>query len=424
MRRQAWMLVLLTGAFIGCGGNPSNKGTVSTSAAKEAAVPPEVAGLFERGELSQAVDALSTLISQAPRDENLLALRATAYHRLRRNDEALADLEKAISMNDRDARLYNNRGFIYLGMEQFELALQDFDKATGIAPDYVNVFNNRGLLYIAQKKYADAIAQFNRALQIDNRYVDAYNNRGFAECEAGQIEEALDDFNLAIQLNPDYINAYNNRGLLRARAGDFENAVIDFTRAMMLDPLNPKYYEHRCEIYERQGFVDKAIDDDKKITWLIEYHRLTAKIASAKSPVDELTKRASHYLQRGDTEKALVDLDRALTLDGRSATALVIRAGIRLQQKEFDEAKSDAQASLAIESSQEAYSVLGDVYLNHNDYDRAIENYAHARRVDANVAEAYYAKSKALEKQGLNDLAKDNLAQALVLDPNVENRLR
>lgn len=433
MRRHAWMLVLLTGAFVGCGSNSTDKKTVSKSSVTEPAVPAEVSQLFERGELAQAIDVLSSLIRKTPQDANLFSLRSMAHQRLGHQDDAIIDLDQAISLCDHDPKLYNNRGFIWLGMEKFDAALADFDKATELSPDYIKAFNNRGLLFIAKKRFIDAIAQFNRAIQIDNRYVDAYNNRGFAEFEAGQIEEALDDFNLALQLDPNYINAYNNRGLLRAHVGDLENSAVDFTRAMMLDPMNPKYYEHRCDVYEKQGFLDKAISDDNKITWLIEYHRLTklienpqlsAKELRSKQPPDYLTDRAKHWLLNDDQDKALADLERALSLNPRTAAALVVRAGIRFQQKSLAEAKADADASLSIEPTQEAYSILGDIYLKQKDYDRAIENYAHARRVDPNVAEAYYAKSKALGSQGQDELAKNHLEQALALDPGIVDRFR
>ena len=242
--------------------------------------------------------------------------------------------------------------------------------------------------------------------------------------EAAQIEQALDDFNVAIQLNPKYVNAYNNRGLLRAQAGDFENAVIDFTQAMMLDPLNPKYYQHRAEVYLQQGAADKAVADERKIVWLIQLHEFGSRIAGSQRPFHDLTQRARHYLDVNDFENALKDLDRAIALAPQSAEALSARANLHLRKKSMQNAKADAVASLAIEPNQEAFSVLGDVFLSQRDYDKAIENFANARRVDPSVAEAYYAKSKALAAQGEHEKAKDTLQQALVLDPDVESRLR
>ena len=424
MRRAPWMLMLLAGCLIGCGGSSLPKTTVDASTAKEPDIPVEVVSLFEQGELARAIDVLSTLIEKTPRDTGLFALRATAQHRLGHHAEALTDLDRAIGLSDRDAKLYNNRGYIRMGLEQFDPALQDFDKATELAPKYKNAFNNRGLLRIAQKRYSDALTEFNRAIEIDNNYVDAYNNRGFAEFESGQIERALADFNQVIRLNPEYVNAFNNRGLLRARVGDFENAAIDFTNAMMLEPLNPKYYEHRREVYLKQGAVDKAIADEKKIAWLIEYHRLTAAVAATADPVDELTDRAKHWVQINNLERAMMDLDRALSIAPRSAESLVVRASLHLRQKAISNARSDAEAALAIESNQEAYSILGDAFLSQGDFDRAIENFARTRRVDPNVAAAYYGKAKVLTKQGQSEEAKDSLERALALDPDIESRLR
>ncbi|WP_010583267.1 tetratricopeptide repeat protein [Schlesneria paludicola] len=422
MRRLACVLFL--GCFLGCSNAPAPSSTAEAPASKASTVPANIVAQFERGEFSIAIDALDTLIAASPNDGELYAFRATAHQRLGHHREAVADLDHAIALNERDANLLNNRGFIRMGLGQFTEAMQDFDQALEVSPKYKNAFNNRGLLYIAQQQFPEAIEQFNHALGIDSRYTDAYNNRGFAEFEAGQIGAAIEDFNIALQLNPDYVNAYNNRGLLRARAGDYENAVADFTQAMLIDPLNYKYYEHRRDVYEKQGAFDRSQADEKKMAWIIEYHRLTTRIGGSTNPASDLTQRAKHFLRIEDLDKALTDLDRALELNPQSADALATRAGVHIQRKSTDAAKADAEASLAIAPNEDAYSVLGDVYLAAKDFDRAIEHFARARRIDSSVAEAYYARSRVLEKQGQTEQAQSNLDQALALDPDVENRLR
>ena len=422
MQRFSWLVML--GLVWGCSEAPHPPLVVKNAVQPEEAIPAEIAELFERRELVQAIELLTIMIEKQPTDAKLYSWRSTAKHHLGRHDDAIADLDRSIALNPQDARLFNNRGFMQLGMERFEAALSDFDQAAQRSERFANVYNNRGLVYIATQRFDDAIEQFNRAVEIDPQYIDAYNNRGFAELEAGQIEQALDDFNVAIQLNDKYVNAFNNRGLLRARAGDFENAAVDFTQAMMLDPLNPKYYQHRREVYLKQGFPDKALADEKKWGWLMRFHQLGAKIANSVAPVAELTERANHFLEVNDLERARDDLDRAISLDPQSAIALAARAAVHLQQKSMDLAKTDAEASLAIEPLHQAYSVLGDVFLSRGDYDRAIQNFAHARRVDTSVAEAYYGKSKELADKGEIDQSRETLQQALVLDPDVEHRLQ
>jgi tetratricopeptide (TPR) repeat protein len=80
--------------------------------------------------------------------------------------------------------------------------------------------------------------------------------------------------------------------------------------------------------------------------------------------------------------------------------------------------------ALSIEPSQAAFSVRGDAYLGLKEYDRAIESFAEARRIDPAVAEAYYRKSQILQTSGNADQAAESLRNALALDPDVEDRLR
>lgn len=415
---------------IGCGVQSSkpvavNQTTVTDdSIEKEIPVPTEVEVLYARGEIAQAIEVLTGMIARSPQDPNLYYLRSNALHQIKHTTNALADIDRAIELDSQNAKFFNNRGFIRLHAKQFSKAMSDFDRAIELAPRYKHAFNNRGLLHIAQSQYTEAIAEFNKALLIDGRYVDALNNRGFAEFELKQTARALDDFNIAIELNPEYVNAWNNRGLLRARAGDYENAALDFTQAMMIDPLNPKYYEHRQDVYRRLGDFQRVVGDNDKIEWLIEYHQLTADIAAASKPTMELVRRAEHYVRVENFDKALDDLNRAITIDPASVDALLSRANVQLQQKAYSDAVTDAQTAVAVTSKVEAYSILGDAFLGLKDYDRAIENYNRAKRIDTNVAEAYYGYSKVLRKQGDVEQAKFNLEQALALDPEVEDRLR
>ena len=106
------------------------------------------------------------------------------------------------------------------------------------------------------------------------------------------------------------------------------------------------------------------------------------------------------------------------------ADALATRAVVHLRLKSTEAAKSDAEAALKIDAIEDAFSVLGDVYLGMGNYDKAIENFAQARRIDESVAEAYYARSKILKENGQVEKARDSLNQALVLDPDIESRLR
>ena len=423
MRHTIWLL--LGALVVGCQSQSASPPLASGSGGSgHDGVPAEVATLIEKGEAEQAIAKLGELIGQQPREAMLYSVRATVRHRLGRHDEAIADLSRAIELNGKDARFFNNRGFVRLGMQQFAEALQDLNRATELNPEYPNAFNNRGLLFIAQSRYSEAIEQLDQALKFDPDYVDAYNNRGFAAMQTGQLETALADFNTAMKINPKYVSAFNNRGLLRARAGDLENAVLDFTEAMMLDPFNPKYYQHRREVYLKLSAFDKAGADELKFAWLDQLARLNDQIHKHPTDSEALVQRARHHLKHEDDDKAIRDLDKALAVNARSASALIVRAGIRVRWKEYAQALSDAEAALAIEPSQAAFSARGDACLGLREYDRAIESFAQARRFDPAVAEAYFRKSQVLQTSGQSEQAAETLKHALALDPDIQDRLR
>ena len=203
-----------------------------------------------------------------------------------------------------------------------------------------------------------------------------------------------------------------------------ENAIVDFTEAMMLDPLNPKYYQHRHDVYVRQSAFDKALADETKYLWLERLGELNAALVKNAADAPRLVERARHYLKVEHDEKAVEDLDRALTITPKLAAALLVRAEIRLRWREFPQALSDAEAALAVEPTQEAYSARGDACLGLKDYDRAIESFAEARRIDPAVAEAYFRKSQVLQTSGDPERAAESLKLALALDPDVQARLR
>lgn len=422
MRHALWSILILVLIATGCGQGAKPKVASAPFAAEP--LPPEIAGLMEQGDFEAALAKITQMISQQPKDATLYSIRSSVFHRQGNSDEAVADLNRAIELNPKDARLFNNRGFVLMGLQKFSESQADFDKATELAPEYSNPFNNRGLLMIAKGQYASAIEQLEQALRLDPNYVDAYNNRGFAYFQSGNADSALADFNTAIKLNPKYVNAFNNRGLLRAQVGDLENAILDFTKAMMLEPLNPKYYEHRSVVYRKLSEVDQALADESRHDWLMKLQELTSAVLAKPKDPAPLVQRARHHLTADDVNKAMDDAQQALKLDAKSVDALLVRGRIYLDWSEYQKALADADAVIATQPRQEGYSLRGDAYLGLKDYDKAIENYAESRRIDASVAEAYFRKSQILQASGQQEAATDNLQRAVALDPEIENRLR
>jgi tetratricopeptide (TPR) repeat protein len=68
-----------------------------------------------------------------------------------------------------------------------------------------------------------------------------------------------------------------------------------------------------------------------------------------------------------------------------------------------------------------ARNYLGNIFLQQNRLDAAVQEYGEAIRLDPNLAEAYYNLGLALHKQGQNEAAITAYRQALVVEPTMAN---
>lgn len=373
---------------------------------------------------TEAISLVTREIESAPQQPAWYRLRGGLYHQSGTNDLAAEDFNKAIELSPNEAALYNNRGFVLLSLQQFAGAKKDLDEAIRLNPEYAQAYNNRGLLLIAQQKYSEAVVQFNRAIEIDPEYVDAYNNRGFSRLQLRQVETSLGDFNTVLKLRPDYVNGFNNRGLLKAWAGDYTAAIADFTHAMTLDSLNPKYYQHRREVYLKLGHLDQAQADQHKIEWLQRLAGWNARLARLPEDAALFIERAKHFRKGRDDDGAARDIAAALEKSPQFLPGLLLRGRMALEKKRYDEVVATCTEILERDPVPEVYSLRGDALLAQRKYDAVLADFAACRRIDPAVAEAHLLKSRELQQAGQKEAADVELAQALALDPSVEDRLR
>lgn len=438
MSRLIALLVIVT--CLGCGSAKTPE-VVSTPASRDAAAqlespnldaesaenlpwPAELTAAVRDRNITEAISLVTREIESAPQQPAWYRLRGGLYHQSGTNDLAAKDFSKAIELSPREAALYNNRGFVLLSLQQYAGAKKDLDEAIRLNPEYAQAYNNRGLLLIAQQKYSEAVVQFNRAIEIDPEYVDAYNNRGFSRLQLRQLETSLGDFNTVLKLRPDYVNGFNNRGLLKTWAGDYTSAIADFTHAMTLDSLNPKYYQHRREVYLKLGRLDQAQADQNKIKWLQQLADWNARLARSPEDAGLYVERAKHYRKARDDESAARDIAAALDKSPQFLPGLLFRGQMDLEKKRYDDVVASCTEILERDPVPAAFSLRGDAFLAQRKYDAALADFAACRRIDPAVAEAHLLKSRELQQAGQTEAADEQLAQALALDPSVEDRLR
>ena len=175
-------------------------------------------------------------------------------------------------------------------------------------------------------KLPQAIEAFTRAIEIEPRYAEAYVKRGLAYYRSEQYETAIADYNQTLKLKRYQADAYASRGDAYRSLGDMQRAIEDYS-ASLKRRRSTQVIQKRAESYFKHGEVQKALAD---------YDALIQRKPTAIAYYG----RGNVYLQlaiRGNENRlklALSDLDQAIALEPRFASAYISRAQVH---KQFDD---------------------------------------------------------------------------------------
>src|SRR3954471_12096867 len=82
------------------------------------------------------IASLTGVVQNNPNDPQAYNMRGSVFGQAGRNDEALADFNKAVSLDPNYAQAHGNRGLIYRKTGRLDLALADYNKALTLDQNY------------------------------------------------------------------------------------------------------------------------------------------------------------------------------------------------------------------------------------------------------------------------------------------------
>ena len=157
-----------------------------------------------------------------------------------------------------------------------------------------------------------------------------------------ELASAIEDLSTAIRLDPKSAVAYYQRADLYEAEGDFRKAIADLTEAIRLDPKQPRTpYQPGLRLLGR-GRTGEG------------HRRPCGGHPAGARRAGPHAMRGTIYQQKGDFEKAVADLDRAIELEPKSPGCYEIRAAMRLQQGDYDRGMADIQAALRLNAKDPA----------------------------------------------------------------------
>lgn len=199
--------------------------------------------------------------------------------------EALAHALKAVDLDDSNAEAAHLVALLYLDFcarGPAECRLSDAEKHARLAladrPEFREAKNTLGVILIHEHRYADAIATL-KPLTEDILYQtpeNAWGNLGWAYLEQGSLDLAIDALKRSVAAQPVFCVGSFRLGLALERKQELTSAVEAFTRALETDA------------------------------------------PGCNSLQDAFAGRARVELKLGNSDAARADLDRCVTLSGKT----------------------------------------------------------------------------------------------------------
>ncbi|QEH36150.1 TPR repeat-containing protein YrrB [Aquisphaera giovannonii] len=285
---------------------------------------------------------------------------AQVYHRTGRNEEAIAEYNRALAIFAEDPNTYIGRGDAHASLGEEDEAFADYAEAIRIGPAYSRAYVSRATLLARLGRADEALADYERALAIDPNDALALGLRGGLLSQRGQNDRALADFEAVLGMRPEDAGAHKDRGGLLVRMGRNEEAIADLDRAISLNPRSAASYLNRGAAHSNLGHYEQAIADLERAIDL-----------DPKDPKSHTNIGLALFMV-GSYDRSIEELSEAVRLAPRNAIVRMNR---------------------------------GNVYAKLGFREQAIADYGESERADPRLMASLGGPSRLLETMGRQSLA-------------------
>jgi tetratricopeptide (TPR) repeat protein len=269
----------------------------------------EVEGDFE-GALTHYHAALAIDANDAPTHFHLAGL----LRRIRKFDEAGAELEKVAAVDKDYPGLSLERGLLYEQAGDVGKAIEQFKAALARAPEDPDLQLRVGEAYVAIGRADEALPMLHKVIDKRASSAEAHHYIGRAlmlKTDSASATEALKYLKHAVELDPNRaeFHVYLAWAANEATPAQLELARDEVDKALAIDKLVAEAYWQRGAIEQMEGALDDAIKDERRALEL----RPTRYEAHATL--------AQCYENKNDFRTALAEWAKATTGDSKSVAA-------------------------------------------------------------------------------------------------------
>ena len=326
--------------------------------------------------------------------------------------------------------LQNREGETDLAERRYERAVSAFEKAlAGGREDSVRAYAGLSRSHLGLGDRAQAAAFLQQAASLDSSRPNVAFARAellldqYLETRQGPVlDNALAAAQRAVHLDPgrkDYLytlgNLYNHRG-------DLDAAEVAYRRSLSLDSELASSYERLGRLYKYQGRSPEAVEAYRKLLEL------------RPADVEAMCELAALHRADGRPGEAIDLLERAARLDTNLAMAYLNLGQLYLASGRQSAAERALQRFRALTDPEDdtavllaraeanprhanAFLRLADAFSRQGERARAEPHYLKAIQLDSSLAAAYTGLGKVYLQQQEFDLAAQTLERAAAIDP-------
>jgi len=209
------------------------------------------------------------------------------------------------------------------------------------ATDPVRLFE-RGQSAHSRGELEKAIGFYEQALKVRPEFPEAEFQRGNALASLGRLPEAEAAFRLAISYKKNWAFPYSALGALLMRQGRDKEAEEFFRQALAVDAKEAVALRMLAEIRLRAGDAKSALEFAKRAT------------ANAEAPTSAWISLAVAEKANGNKAAAKTILDRVLGDEPENLAALMERADLVIDEKNFELAIADLKTAAKLKPADKA----------------------------------------------------------------------
>ena len=257
--------------------------------------------------------------------------------------------------------------------------------------------------------------------------------KGIEARKNGQVQKANKHFTDILDVQPRHAHANHNMGLLAESAGNAQTALVFFKTALESRPKNNQFWLRYIgalikldHIIDAQDALSQARDNRIKSVGLDRLEKMISDIDTNKEkpqdpPLNQLKDIISAYTQ-GHFQQALTGATSALKGHPHSVILCNIAGAACAGLLQFDRAIDYYRIAIRINPKfVEAHYNMASALQNKGDLGAAIQAYEQAILIKPDYADAYYNLANTLKDTGDLGAAIKSYKQAIKINPNLHN---